>query len=50
MPLAAGVAFVLKELGNDRPDWASMTFGNNSPPKRAFCAARWLDRASSGDV
>ena len=47
MPLRLVSRSFWKNSANARPDWDSMTFGNNSPPKRAFCAARWLDRSNS---
>ena len=38
MPLRLVSRSFWKNSANDKPDWDSMTFGNNSPPKRAFCA------------
>jgi hypothetical protein len=47
MPLRVVSRSFWKNSENERRDWVSMTFGNSSPPKRAFCAARWLDRSNS---
>ena len=47
MPLRLVSRSFWKNSANDTPDRVSTTFGNSSPPKRTFCACRWLDRSNS---
>lgn len=48
IPLLVPSRLVWKNSANCWPLAASVTFGRNSPPKRAFWAERWSLRSSSG--